>query len=317
MVRRLSQEEFVNRVHELLSDEYTVIGQYVTSQTPILMLHETCKTTYFVKPNNVISNRTRCPNCFPSFSKRKKNTEIFKIQVEKKYPGHEYTVCGEYKGNHTKLYMLHNACGNRYLVTPNKFLQGRRCPKCFGTPKKTHEQYASELIAKYGEMYTLLSEYKGTDEPIYVRRNTCGHDFWTPAKYLLKFPICTRCQDSHGELRVAAVLKSLKVDFKTQYRIKACRDKKPLPFDFAVFKDGKLACLIEYDGEQHFSKRSIMARYSGELIWRHDKIKSDFCKTNSIPLIRIPYTALNTIEPYLTAHLRTLGIIQQYVASNE
>jgi len=25
-----------------------------------------------------------------------------------------------------------------------------------------------------------------------------------------------------------------------------------MPFDFAIFKNGKLVCLIEFDGEQHY-----------------------------------------------------------------
>lgn len=27
---------------------------------------------------------------------------------------------------------------------------------------------------------------------------------------------------------------------------------KFMPFDFAIFKNGKLVCLIEFDGEQHY-----------------------------------------------------------------
>jgi len=56
-----------------------------------------------------------------------------------------------------------------------------------------------------------------------------------------------------------------------------------LPFDFYV--NNKY--LIEYDGEQHYDQKSI---FDYEYTHKHDLIKSQWCKENKIPLIRIPYT---------------------------
>ena len=50
--------------------------------------------------------------------------------------------------------------------------------------------------------------------------------------------------------------------------------------------------LIEYDGEQHFKKDSI---FNYEYTHKHDLMKTQWCKENNIPLIRIPYTHYNDL----------------------
>ena len=74
----------------------------------------------------------------------KKSHDQFILDVKAKY-NDEYTVLGLYINNKHKILIRHNVCGNEYDVRPDKFLQGRRCFKCYGTPRKTTEQY-KELI---------------------------------------------------------------------------------------------------------------------------------------------------------------------------
>ena len=57
---------------------------------------------------------------------------------------------------------------------------------------------------------------------------------------------------SNGVKRILAYLITKNIPYKQEFRIKECRDKLPLPFDFAIFKDKNLVLLIEYNGIQHF-----------------------------------------------------------------
>ena len=80
-----------------------------------------------------------------------------------------------------------------------------------------------------------------------------------------------------------------------------------MPFDFAIFKDGNLKYLIEYDGELHYK----VARWSNaierlQLSMIKDNIKSDFAKNNKIKLIRIPYWDFDNINIILTNELKSL-----------
>lgn len=77
--------------------------------------------------------------------------------------------------------------------------------------------------------------------------------------------------------------------FETEKKFETCKDKKILPFDFFVNNE----YLIEYDGEQHYDKNSI---FNYEYTHTHDLIKNEWCKTNGIPLIRIPYTHFKNLQ---------------------
>ena len=95
---------------------------------------------------------------------------------------------------------------------------------------------------------------------------------------------------SNGVKAITQFLISHTILFKSEYRIKECRDKLPLPFDFAIFKDGKLIGLIEYQGVQHFqSVRRFGGRKALNKQQQHDLIKVNFCLANKIPFLIISF----------------------------
>jgi len=61
--KRKTQEEFEKEVYDLVGQEYTVIGEYVTGKTDIIMRHNICNREYPVKPRNFLYNKNRCPLC--------------------------------------------------------------------------------------------------------------------------------------------------------------------------------------------------------------------------------------------------------------
>ena len=75
---------------------------------------------------------------------------------------------------------------------------------------------------------------------------------------------------------------------------------------------------IEYDGIQHYIPKIIhngmtqeAANYTHEQTKIHDKIKNEYCKKHTIPLIRIPYWELedDNISYYLFDNLQKYGAI--------
>ena len=86
---------------------------------------------------------------------------------------------------------------------------------------------------------------------------------------------------SKGNEKIKTLLLNAKIPFEIEKSFDTCKDKKSLPFDFYV--DNKY--LIEYDGVQHFQESIFNYEYTHA----HDLIKSNWCKENNIPLIRIPY----------------------------
>lgn len=94
---------------------------------------------------------------------------------------------------------------------------------------------------------------------------------------------------SKGNTKIAEILDEANIFYETEKKFNSCKDKKQLPFDFWI--DNKY--LIEYDGEQHFKQDSI---FDYEYTHSHDLIKSQWCKENNIPLIRIPYTHYDNLK---------------------
>lgn len=111
---------------------------------------------------------------------------------------------------------------------------------------------------------------------------------------------------SKGEDKIAEMLSENKIQFKREFIFPDCKSLrgKSLRFDFAVFKSGKLVCLIECDGEQHFHYIPHFHRYKiafqRQQEW--DRRKNAYCLSKGIPLIRVPYWELEnlTIERLFT-----------------
>lgn len=100
------------------------------------------------------------------------------------------------------------------------------------------------------------------------------------------------CTKSWGEKIIAEFLNNHNISFVTQYKIFSCRDKRPLPFDFAISNNDYII-LLEFDGIQHFKFiNSFGQSYEEWLVQlKHDKIKNDYCSlhSNSYHLYRIKY----------------------------
>lgn len=104
------------------------------------------------------------------------------------------------------------------------------------------------------------------------------------------------CLISYGEEKIRNILNEHQILFKTQKAFESCRfdDTGALArFDFYI--DEKY--LIEFDGIQHFEYKNSGwdTEEHFKKTQKHDEYKNQWCKDNNIPLIRIPYTKLDTL----------------------
>ena len=190
-------EQFKEEVFSQVKDEYDVLGEYVTSGVKILMKHNVCNHEYLVRPSDFLNKKTRCPNCFGYL---KKTTEQFKEEVFEQV-GDEYNVLGEYIEANTKILMKHNVCNHEYLVTPSAFLNNKsRCPKCVGGVARSQEEFIEIFNKKFGNEYTLLSEYKNSSTPVLIKHNVCNHQYSTSPSNLTKEKY-TKCPKCAGNIR--------------------------------------------------------------------------------------------------------------------
>lgn len=109
------------------------------------------------------------------------------------------------------------------------------------------------------------------------------------------------CMISKGEELIAQLLSAENIPFEKQKTFDTCRypdSNYPAKFDFYVNNE----YIIEFDGIQHFQPIEFFNQtISHSSLLQKDAYKTQWCKENHIPIIRIPYTKLNnlTIEDLL------------------
>ena len=252
-------------------------------------------------------SKRQCNECGISSrtNKRRKSHSQF-IEEVHGLVGNEYMVIGEYISAFKGIELKHNLCGHVFTMAPHEFLKGQRCPKCYGTPKKTTEQFKREIKELVGEEYKVLGEYRGNKVKILMLHKTCGNRWETTPNHFLRGTFCPKCAvRSKGELKIRKYLEKHNINFKEQFTINECRHINPLPFDFAIFKNNKLELLIEYEGEQHFKPTRFRgAKDKFKETIRNDRIKRNYCKENNINLLEIPYTQFENIEKILNNILK-------------
>ena len=100
-------------------------------------------------------------------------------------------------------------------------------------------------------------------------------------------------KSSKLEIKVEEILRQNNISFKREVSfsdLNGCGNT-PLRFDFVIYKNNKIFCIIETDGEQHFKfikhfHKTIFG-FKKSLEW--DRKKNKYCLVNNIPLLRIPY----------------------------
>lgn len=103
------------------------------------------------------------------------------------------------------------------------------------------------------------------------------------------------CLISAGELKIRQILIENNISFITQKKFNDCvfPNGRKATFDFYI--NDKY--IIEYNGEQHFLQepQGFYSQEKIDKIYKYDLIKTQYCKTNNIPLIRIPYWKLKEL----------------------
>ncbi len=130
-----------------------------------------------------------CPTCFGT---PKLTTEEFVNKARANY-GNRYDYSKViYNGNKEKVCVICPEHGE-FWVTPNNHLRGSRCPGCFGTPKKTNDEFIEQARKTHGFKYDYSKvDYKGNKEKVCIICPEHG-EFWQYPYSHLKGAQCPVC----------------------------------------------------------------------------------------------------------------------------
>ena len=107
-------------------------------------------------------------------------------------------------------------------------------------------------------------------------------------KHHIKGSGCPICNESIGEKKIYNYLNKNNIYCIKQKRFNDCKDIYTLPFDFYI---PSYNLCIEFDGSQHYMPIDVWGGIAAfKQIQKRDLIKTNYCKTNKINLLRIKYS---------------------------
>lgn len=190
------------------------------------------------------------------------------------------------------------SCGNKENIKGTLLFTGKQT-KCSICSKAPAYNFIDETSNTYNNLTVIERDFGVKGKEAYWKcKCSCGN-LTTVQGTKLRNGHTTSCGciNSKGELAIIHLLNDNNIEYKTQVKIPGCEDKDLLRFDFAIYHDGILMYLIEYDGVQHYHTDSGWnTEEKFNQIKRKDNIKNIFCKEHNIPLIRIPYTHLEKLS---------------------
>ena len=197
-------------------------------------------------------------------------------------------------------------CGKQKVVKTESLRQGT-CRSCgclrTETAQKNGRKVLQDLTGqRFGKLTVLKYAGSNRSRSQWLCECDCGNKTIVNQMELSRGDTlsCGCLRSSFGELQIEKLLKENNILYQKEYSFNDLRSENNilLRFDFAIFNsDNSLKCLIEYDGEQHFLKKT-------EKIWsdslekrqKRDNIKNNYCLKHTIPLYRIPYWEKNNLN---------------------
>lgn len=187
MSRKKTHEEYVAEV-AAINPNIEVIGAYINSSSKIT--HKCLIDGFEWKsaPATILQGHG-CPMCHGGI---KQTHEQYVEKLSTKNPS--IIVLGQYVNSSTKIMHKCLIDGHEWLVTPNNILNGKGCPLCSGTMRKTHEQYIEELKIKNSSIVA-VGQYINNATKITHRCLIHNYEWEISPQHVLAGYGCPMCRD--------------------------------------------------------------------------------------------------------------------------
>ena len=195
-------------------------------------------------------------------------------------------------------------CGNEIDVDTRNLNSGHT-QSCGCLQKEKASANTINMLPYENEHIKVLERAGSDDQQVAMWKclcKYCGKIFITKGSSIRAgYVKSCGCIHSENEQKITQLLLKNNIEFATQYTFPDLYGIHGghLRFDFAIFKDGNLSHLIEYNGAQHYIKAQGSWADGFEQLKEHDKIKQEYCKTHNIPLIVLPYNKSYTLQDLL------------------
>lgn len=216
MVRKLTQEEFINKAINIHSNKYDYsLLKYINSKTKILVKCNTCNITIQQFPSAHLIYK-ECWNC------HKLNLHNNFVNRSKEKHGNKFEYLTEYTGNNnnSKITFKCNICLVISTQFINNHLQGLGCKSCWlNDIRATQQEFINKAIKIHGDNFDYAQvEYINESTKIKIKCNTCLTIFeQTPGAHIHHRHKCKRCNINNQTKTLEEFIKHSKLVHGNKY----------------------------------------------------------------------------------------------------
>lgn len=275
MARKLTKEEFQDKLNKNCPLKYTIIGEYLGGSKEITVVHDKCGKTIKQKYAKNLFKVRSCPHCNPE------NHFDTEEQVKIKLQKYNILLLSKYKNEREKV-KLQYPCGCIYFKTLSQIKAGSgvTCSMCTGRIKNhVISKDEANLRLKSGAYgtYSIVGKYTGMSNKTDIKCDDCGYirKNTTPTHILKRVQGCEVCSGTTKSVKerfIKQLLFDLKIEFISEKRFKGIDS---LRADIYI---PSFNLVIEFDGGYHDICDSQIER---------DNIKNEYFELNNIKLLRI------------------------------
>lgn len=294
MTKKLTTQEFNNRLQEKYPDIYIVVGSYINSSTPIDIVHRKCGRHIHPRPNDLFSRYYTCNECRKDILNSELSNSSFNNKISS-LSGGNLSLIGDYTGYRNTVRLHCKKHNVDFTTLPVNATRRERvtCPKCVSEKKrksqvKSEEVFLNELHDSHNGTIVAEDKYVNTHTKIQFKCTVCNNTFRAEPNSVTRISGCPYCKQYKGENIIADYLDSLDILFEPQKKFTDLKDNRNLSYDFYL-PDYNI--LIEYNGEQHYKPIDFFGgipSFNKQLL--HDRLKSEYADNNGYNLLSIRYT---------------------------
>jgi hypothetical protein len=174
-----TKEEILERFYERWKDEFDYsYAKFNGMKIKIWIFHPKCQSFFEQTPDWHLRLTYGCPECANKIKGkyRANTTENFiKRLIEAR--GDEYDYSEVVYVTNEKIIITHKTCNYRFLQEPYDHLKGKGCPECFGSKKKTLEQFIEEARNAHGDEYDYSESIYINNNELITIKHKCGYVF--------------------------------------------------------------------------------------------------------------------------------------------
>ena len=261
MARRLTQEEYNQKLINALGNDYMCVSEYKGMAYQVDILHKTCNNVFSMNAGNILGVCKGCPDCYvhpKTLTQEEFEKRVYDIDPDIK-------VIDQYTGTHDKMMFYYIPDDKYFESTPDliydkvgypfsRYANGTKPKQGINDLVTTHPEVAQYLLNKEdGYNYSYGTRYE-----LDFKCPICGKIIHKRPNAIMStngFIKCNCCSDgiSYPEKFMSNILRQLNINYEFQYGIaKGGTWCKNYRYDFYLID---YDTIIEVHGLQHYMQK--------------------------------------------------------------